>query len=92
QGVIGGIAFCAIMLLALLLWLVLRSRRARQVSGNQRLLDASGELLQATNASCDGWAQINGERWQVRSEGPLPAGARVRVVGRQGLLLWVVHA
>lgn len=92
RGVISGIAFSAITLLALLLWLVMRSRRAREVSGDQQMLDVSGELLEPTNASGEGWAQINGERWQVRSRDPLPAGARVRVVRRDGLLLWVARA
>lgn len=92
RGLIGGIAFCAITLLALLLWMVMRSRRAREVSGDQQLLDVSGELLESTDASGEGWARINGERWQVRSGDPLPAGARVRVVRRDGLSLWVVRA
>lgn len=88
-----GIAFSAIVLIGLLLlWLVLRARRARERSGDQQLLDASGELLQALDATGKGWAQIQGERWRVRADGPLPAGARVRVVNRDGLVLWVVQA
>lgn len=92
RGVIGGIGFCAIVLLALILWLVLRSRRARVRAGDQQLLDTSGELLEATDATGDGWARINGERWQIRADEPLPAGAHVRVVRRDGLVLWVVRA
>jgi membrane-bound serine protease (ClpP class) len=88
-GVIGGIAFCAIVLLAALLWLVMRARRAHQVSGDQQMLDATGELLDATDENGEAWALLYGERWRVRASAPLPAGARVRVVRRDGLLLWV---
>jgi membrane-bound serine protease (ClpP class) len=88
-GVIGAIAVCAIALLAGVLWLVMRSRRAHQVSGDQQMLDAHGELLGPIVA--DGYAQalVYGERWRVHSAVALPSGTRVRVVRRDGLLLWV---
>jgi membrane-bound serine protease (ClpP class) len=35
---------------------------------------------------------VRGERWRVRSASALPAGAKVRVTGRDGLLLQVVPA
>jgi membrane-bound serine protease (ClpP class) len=89
-GVIAGIATCAAALLALMLWLVMRSRRAPQVSGDDYMLEAGGELLEAVTAGGETWARVRGERWRVNSEVPLPAGARVRVVRREGLLLWVV--
>ena len=88
-GVITGIAVCAIALLALILWLVMRSRRAPRFSGDAQMLDADGELLGAVSAGGETWARVQGERWRVRSEVSLPAGASVRVVRRQGLLLWV---
>lgn len=88
-GVITGIAVCAAALLALILWLVMRSRRAPRFSGDAQMLDADGELLDAVSAGGEAWARVHGERWRVRSEVSLPAGASVRVVRRQGLLLWV---
>ncbi|HET7359103.1 MAG TPA: nodulation protein NfeD [Rhodanobacteraceae bacterium] len=88
-GVIGGLAFCAIVLLGLVLYFVMRSRRAHVVSGDQQMLDASGELLGPVEPGGEAQALVQGERWQVRSAVPLPAGARVRVVRREGLLLWV---
>jgi membrane-bound serine protease (ClpP class) len=88
-GVIGGLAFCAIVLLGLVLYLVMRSRRAHVVSGDQQMLDATGELLEAVEPGREGQALVYGERWRVRSAVPLPAGAKVRVVRREGLLLWV---
>jgi membrane-bound serine protease (ClpP class) len=89
-GVIAGIAASAAGLLALILWLVMRSRRARRVSGDEYMLDASGELLAAVSAGGETWARVRGERWRVNSTVALPEGARVRVVRREGLLLWVV--
>ena len=89
-GVIAGIAASAAVLLALMLWLVMRSRRAPGVSGDEHMLDASGELLAAVSAGGETWVRVHGERWRVRCAVALPAGARVRVVRRQGLLLWVV--
>lgn len=88
-GAIGGIAVGGIGLLAAVLWLVMRSRRAPVISGDQQMLDARGELLGPIQA--DGYAQalMYGERWRVRSAVALPRGTRVRVVRRDGLLLWV---
>jgi membrane-bound serine protease (ClpP class) len=89
-GVIAGIAACAAALLALMLWLVMRSRRAPRISGDDYMLAAGGELLAAVPAGGETWARVHGERWRVNCAVALPAGARVRVARRDGLLLWVV--
>lgn len=91
-GVIGGIAFSATVLLVLLLRLVRRSRRTRLFHGDTQLQQVTGELIQAVGAGGEGWARIGGEQWRVRCESALPAGAHVRVVGRDGLLLRVTPA
>lgn len=91
-GVIGGLAFTAMVLLVWLLRLVRRSRRTRLFHGDEPLLMAHGELIGAVDAGGEGWARIGGEQWRVHSDLPLPAGARVRVVGRDGLLLRVMRA
>jgi membrane-bound serine protease (ClpP class) len=88
-GVIGGLATGAAALLALVVWLVFRSRRAHRVNGDDAMLAEFGELLESVGAGGEGWAMLRGERWRVRCDNALPAGARVRVVRRQGLLLWV---
>lgn len=88
-GVIAGLAVCAVAVLAMLLRLVSRARRARSVVGDEPMLQASGELLQAVAAGGESWARIGGERWRVHCEVALPAGARVRVAARHGLLLQV---
>ncbi len=89
MGVIGGIAFCAFLLLGLILWLVLRSRRAHGIGGDRRLLDATGKLLEPIAADGEAQAVLDGELWRVRSATALPAGARIRVARREGLLLWI---
>ncbi len=88
-GTIGGIAVGGIGLLAAVLWMVMRSRRAHVISGDQQMLDARGELLGPIEADGDAQAMVYGERWRVRSAVALPAGTRVHVVRREGLLLWV---
>jgi membrane-bound serine protease (ClpP class) len=85
-GVIAGLGFCAMALLAMLLRLVMRARRTRAFNGEEQ---SAGELLQAVASGGEGWARIGGERWRVQSEAALPAGARVRVISRDGLLLRV---
>lgn len=88
-GIIGGLAFCGIALLGLVLWMVMRARRTHVVTGDQQMLDATGELLTAVEANGQSWARVRGERWRVHCDTDLPAGAQVRVTRRQGLLLWV---
>lgn len=89
-GVIAGIGFAAIAVLATVLSWVMRSRRSQVISGDPQMLGTSGELVEPTNARGEGWVQIHGERWQVVASAPLPAGTSVRVVRRDGLLLWVI--
>jgi len=91
-GVIGGLATGAAALLALIVWLVFRSRRAHRVNGDDAMLAEFGELLESVSAGGEAWAMLRGERWRVRCDNALPAGARVRVERREGLLLWVVPA
>ena len=88
-GVIAGLAFCAVVLLAMLLRLVSRARRAKPFVGDESMQQAGGELLQAVPAGGESWALIGGERWRVHCEVALPAGAHIRVTGRHGLLIQV---
>ncbi|MDE2154430.1 MAG: nodulation protein NfeD [Xanthomonadaceae bacterium] len=88
-GVIAGIAVCAAGLLGLLLWLVFRARRSRRVTGDPAMLSETAQLLEPVAAGGEAWALVHGERWRVHCETALPAGARARIVRRQGLLLWV---
>src|SRR5690349_17746675 len=88
-GMIAGIAFCAMVALGVLLRLAVRARRVAHFSVEQSIQATVGDLLQPVDAGGDSWARIQGERWRVRCATALPAGARVRVLRREGLLLWV---
>ena len=88
-GVIAGIAFAAIAVLATIIWLVMRARRSVEVNIAQ-MVGGLGHMLEPTNAEGEGWAMVDGERWQVLAGTPIPADARVRVVRRDGLVLWVI--
>lgn len=88
-GVILGLAAVAAILLLVILWAVMRSRRRRPVIGGDEMAGLSGEIVAAVPAGGEGWAMVRGEHWRVRAQALLPVGARVRVVRREGLLLWV---
>ena len=91
-GIIAAITVCAAGSLALIVRALLRARRSRQFIGDEALLNERVELLEPIAAGSEGWASVHGERWRVRSECALPAGARVRITRRQGLVLWVAPA
>ena len=59
------------------------------MTGAAAVLIGIGELLEPVRAGGEAWVMVRGERWRVRCAAMLPAGAQVRVVRRQGLLLWV---
>jgi membrane-bound serine protease (ClpP class) len=88
-GIIAAITVCAVGALALLVRALFRARRSRQFIGDEALLNERVELLEPIAAGSEGWASVRGERWRVRSECALPAGAQVRITQRQGLVLWV---
>ncbi|MEO9078710.1 MAG: nodulation protein NfeD [Rhodanobacter sp.] len=88
-GVIAALAVGAAALLALIVWSVFHARRARPFNQDATMLAEQGQLLQPVAADGESWAMMQGERWRVHSKVALPTGAPVRVLRRQGLLLWV---
>ena len=74
-GVIIGIAVGAALALGLVLRLVLRSRRSRQVTGDQAMLAEFGELLESVGAHGETWVRVRGERWRAHCGTALAAGA-----------------
>jgi membrane-bound serine protease (ClpP class) len=64
-----------------------KARRRPVVSGAQRMIGASGEVIEC--AGQEGWAEVEGERWKVRAAAPLSTGERVRVTRVDGLTLEV---
>lgn len=90
MGVIAAIALSAAALMGLIVWLVFRARRSQVVTGDEGMLTDIAELLEPVSAGGEAWVLVRGERWRVRCDSALPAGAKVRVVRREGLLLQVV--
>ncbi|HWU78347.1 MAG TPA: nodulation protein NfeD [Rhodanobacter sp.] len=88
-GVIAALAVCAATLLGVIVWMVFHSRRARPFNQDAAMLAEHGRLLEPVAADGESWVMLQGERWRVHSNVALPAGAPVRVLRRQGLLLWV---
>lgn len=60
-----------------------RARGRPAAIGETRLTGDRGRMLDPD------WAEVQGERWRVRSHHPLREGDPVRVTGRQGLVLTV---
>lgn len=65
--------------------MALRARGRPVVGGLDVLVGERGEMLERDGDTA--WALIKGERWKVLSDEPLQAGQRLRVVGRNGLVL-----
>ena len=75
-------------------WLVvyksLKAHSQRPTMDPGRLMGEFGETL--TEVAGSGTIQLASETWSARSREALPAGTRVRVVGREGLVLLVEPA
>jgi membrane-bound serine protease (ClpP class) len=81
------------VLVAVFLWWSIRkvvaAHHARPLQDLQSLIGKIGEAK--TRIQQDGSVQMAGELWSARSEKPIPAGSRVRVVSREGFVLIVEH-
>ena len=80
-----GFALASAVVLIGLTTLMARQHRRPVVSGAEEMLGATGTTLD--NDSSRAW--IHGESWRVRADRPLRRGERIRVVGRDGLTLFV---
>ena len=74
-------------LLVLVLGLLVRSRRRRVVTGGEAMIGAEGETVEWQGES--GKIRVMGEIWYARAPSPLEPGTRIRVVGRDDLVLTV---
>ncbi|HYG70104.1 MAG TPA: NfeD family protein, partial [Anaeromyxobacteraceae bacterium] len=77
------------LLLGAMAWKVAAARRGPLQLGAPALVGVEGEALSAIGPA-SGEAFVHGEYWQARSDAPIPAGARVRVVAVDGLVVRVV--
>lgn len=85
------VALVASSLTAGFLWIVIRkileTERLRPTHDLVALIGAVGEAK--TDIQPEGTVQVDGELWSARSNSPIRADARVRVVGREGFILEV---
>ena len=68
-------------------YLALKSRQRKVVSGAEELIGSLGEALE--NFDGTGRVRVHSEEWQARSARPLKQGQKIRVVSRDGLVLTV---
>jgi membrane-bound serine protease (ClpP class) len=86
-GVVAGAAIGSAALLLLVLAALLRSRKRPVVTGSEALIGAEGETVSWQGG--EGRVRVKGEIWLARSDAALAAGNRVKIVGRDGLVLRV---
>jgi membrane-bound serine protease (ClpP class) len=67
--------------------MVVEAQRRQATTGAEGLLGRSGVAV--TPLQPEGWVLVQGERWRAQADGPLDLGARVEVVGIDGLRLRV---
>ncbi len=85
------LAFFTSSLVAVFLWVV--SRKAAEAFQKppaidvNRLIGLIGEAT--TEIHSEGTVQLESELWSAQSEQTIPAGSRVRVIGREGFILQV---
>lgn len=86
--VILPVTVATALLASLALRAGLRAQRRPVVTGGEGLRGETG--LARTDLDPEGMVAVHGELWQAEAAAaPIPAGARVRVVGREGLKLKV---
>jgi membrane-bound serine protease (ClpP class) len=85
------VALVVSVLSAGFLWLAVRkgmqAHHARPLQDLSTLIGKTGQAK--TRVEEDGSVQVAGELWSARSQKPIPAGSRVRVVSREGFVLLV---
>jgi membrane-bound serine protease (ClpP class) len=87
-SVIGGLALFTAAFVFFVSGAAIKARQRPVVSGSEELTGSGGLVLEDFEG--EGWARIHSEQWRVRSAAPLARGQRVRVTGRDGLVLTVV--
>jgi membrane-bound serine protease (ClpP class) len=87
--VVTAMVITAVLFL-LVLALLLRSRKAPVITGKEALLGAEGETLAWEQE--EGRVRVQGEIWRARASQALSPGTRVKVIDREGLVLFVEPA
>jgi len=82
-----GLALPVALITVVLVRLVYLSHRRKSTVGEEGMVGESG--IAKSDVHQDGKVLVHGEYWNARSERPIPAGARVRVVKVNGLTVEV---
>lgn len=90
RPLVASLVFVSLAVVLGLATMAARARRRPLASGAGLLVGASATLLESAGQT--GWAEVSGERWQVRSARPLRPGELLRVTGVDGLVLDVEAA
>jgi membrane-bound serine protease (ClpP class) len=69
--------------------LAIKAQRAPSATGMAAFTGLEARTVSTLAADGDGQVRLHGEIWRARSRQALPAGARVRVTGADGLTLTV---
>lgn len=84
---IAGVAAVSAAFFFGVVYLALKARKRAVVSGHEELVGSEGEALEDFAAT--GRVRVHSEEWQARAASPLKQGQKIRVVGREGLMLTV---
>jgi membrane-bound serine protease (ClpP class) len=84
RPLIGAFALLSALFFVIVLGMVLRARKRPVVSGAEEMTGSVGEVFDD-----NGMVRIHSELWQALSNTPLLRGQKVRVTGRNGLILLV---
>ena len=76
-------------LILFLVQLAVKAQRIQPVTGQDGMLESSGQALTAIDPGGTGRVRTRGEIWTATAAEPITAGDMVRVVGLEGLLLTV---
>lgn len=87
RPLLGAVTAATAGFFLIVLSLLLRSRRRPVTTGREALLGTEGEAISWQGEEGRVW--IKGEVWRARASRPIQAGSRIRVTGRQGLVLIV---
>ena len=87
---IASLALATAVFVFVVVRMAIKARSRPIVSGVTSLVGADGEILD--DATDTGWANIRGETWQVKTDGRVARGQKVRVVAVDGVLPRVAPA
>jgi membrane-bound serine protease (ClpP class) len=84
---IAGIAFAGSLAMMATIWVAMRARERRIVSGIEEMAGLPAEALEDFDGEGHVW--VHGERWRARAAAPVSKGQELTVTGVEGLLLRV---